>query len=47
MQDTLGIKGAGYGYDFTELYTLENGYSILVRLKNTTQIYNINFLKNF
>jgi len=37
MQDTLGITGAGYEYDFIWLYT---GYSILVQWKNTTQVYN-------
>ena len=35
MQDTLDITGAGNEYDFAWLYT---GYSILVQLKDTTQV---------
>jgi len=35
MQDTLDITGAGKEYDFVWLYT---GYSILVQLKDTTQV---------
>jgi len=35
MQDTLDITGAGDEYDFVWLYT---GYSILVQLKDTTQV---------
>jgi len=35
MQDTLDITGAGYEYYFIWLYT---GYSILVQLKDTTQV---------
>jgi len=34
---TLDIAGAGYEYNFTWLYT---GYSILVQLKDTTQVKN-------
>jgi len=37
MQDTLDITGAGYEYDFRWLYA---GYSILVRLKDTTHAEN-------
>jgi len=34
---TLDITGAGYEYNFIWLYT---GYSILVQLKDTTQVQN-------
>jgi len=47
MRDTPDITGAGYEYDFTWLYTLETGYSILVQWKDTTEVYNLVFLNNF
>jgi len=37
---TPDITGAGYEYDFTWLYILETGYSILVQCEDTTQVYN-------
>jgi len=37
MQDALNSTstGAGHEYDFTWLYTLETGYSILIQWKDT------------
>jgi len=40
MKDTPDIICAGYEYDFTWLYGLETGYSILVQWEDTTQVYN-------
>jgi len=47
IQDTLDITGVGYEYDFTWVYTLETGYSVLLRWKGTAQVYNIHFPEYF
>ena len=47
MQDTLNIAGSSYEYDFSWLYTLETGYSILAQWKDSTQVCKIIFLNNF
>ena len=40
MQSAPDITGASYEYDFTWMYILETGYSIVVQWDDTTQVCN-------